>query len=82
MRPLFVLLLSWLTALAGSVSPIDLRCEYGANPLGIDAACPRLFWKLAGGDRGARQTAYRVLVSSNEDLLHRGEGATSGAPAK
>ena len=76
MRPILALLLSWLSAsaLAGSVNPVDLRCEYNVNPLGIDSASPRLFWKLAGADRGARQTAYHVLVASSEDFLRRGQG--------
>jgi hypothetical protein len=76
MRPLLVLLLSWLSAsvLAGSVNPVDLRCEYNVHPLGIDSASPRLFWKLDGGDRGARQTAYHVLAASSEELLRRGQG--------
>jgi len=61
-------------ALAGSVNPIDLRCEYSSSPLGIDVASPRLFWKLEGGDRGARQTAYHILVASSEALLRRNQG--------
>ena len=76
MRPLLILFLPWLTAsaLAASVNPIALRCEYSANPLGIDSTHPRLFWKLEGGERGARQTAYHVLVASSEDRLRRGQG--------
>jgi alpha-L-rhamnosidase len=76
MRPLLFLSLCCFSAgaLAGSVNPVDLRCEYTANPLGIDSARPRLFWKLAGGDRGARQTAYHVVVASSEALLHRSQG--------
>jgi alpha-L-rhamnosidase len=76
MRLLFFLFLSCFGAgaLAGSVNPVDLRCEYIANPLGVDSARPRLFWKLAGGDRGARQTAYHILVASSEALLRRGQG--------
>jgi alpha-L-rhamnosidase len=70
------MLLSCLSAcaLGSSVNPVDLRCEYSVNPLGIDSAAPRLFWKLAGGDRGARQTAYQVLVASSDDLLRRDQG--------
>jgi hypothetical protein len=59
---------------AGRVEPVDLRCEYLVNPLGIDTPQPRLFWKLASPDRGARQTARHLLVASSEELLRRGEG--------
>ena len=76
MRPILPFLFCWLSAcaVASSADPIDLRCEYSANPLGIDSAKPRLFWKLAGDDRGARQTAYHVLVASTEELLRRDQG--------
>ena len=76
MRTLLALIFSCLTAsaLAGSVNPVDLRCEYNVNPLGLDSIRPRLFWKLNGNDRGARQTAYHVLVASSEEMLRRGSG--------
>jgi alpha-L-rhamnosidase len=60
-----------------AVKPDDLRCEYLVNPLGIDAAKPRLCWKLAAlraGDRGLTQTAYQVLVADSEDGLRADEG--------
>src|ERR1043165_8432520 len=45
--------------------PVHLRCNYFDNPLGVHDANPRLSWRLATGDRrGARQTAYRIIVSS------------------
>lgn len=44
--------------------PVELRCEYAGNPLGIDIAQPRLSWKLASQQRGARQTAYQIQVFS------------------
>jgi alpha-L-rhamnosidase len=66
------------TCVAGSVlaadNVTDLRCEYNVNPVGIDAVKPRLFWKLDSPERGARQTAYQVLVASSEDLLRRNAG--------
>ncbi|MEO6873349.1 MAG: family 78 glycoside hydrolase catalytic domain, partial [Opitutaceae bacterium] len=38
------------------------------NPLGVHDATPRLSWKLATGDRrGARQTAYRIVVSTSRN---------------
>lgn len=52
----------------------DLKCEYYANPLGVDVAQPRLFWKLASSGRGARQTAYQILVASSPKLLAQAQG--------
>ena len=64
-----------------AVSLANLRCEYLADPLGIDVARPRLSWVMAeegresevGGQkpeiRGRRQTAYQVLVASTPELL-------------
>jgi alpha-L-rhamnosidase len=52
----------------------DLRCEYLANPLGIDVRTPRLSWRLtpAPGVRG--QSAYRVLVASTPEILRQDRG--------
>jgi alpha-L-rhamnosidase len=49
--------------------PALLRCEYHINPLGIDEPAPRLSWEVQSGERGKRQTAYRILVASNQELL-------------
>lgn len=51
-----------------------LRCEYLAEPLGIDVEKPRLSWELSPGPRGLRQSAYRVLVASTPENLRRGRG--------
>ena len=76
-RRSLVLFLVWLSACApaaSSMKPVDLRCEFNVSPLGIDAARPRLFWKLESAERGARQSAYQVLVASSEDCLRRNQG--------
>ena len=60
-----------------SVQPVELRCEYRANPLGIDVLKPRLSWRLAAADpaaRSLRQSAYRILVSSDAAALREGKG--------
>ncbi len=46
-----------------------LRCEYRVDPLGIDVLAPRLSWLVRDTRRGARQTAYRILVASSPELL-------------
>ncbi len=53
----------------GLLAPLDLRCEYRRDPLGIDALRPRLSWALAADARAQVQSAYRVLVSGSPRLL-------------
>ncbi|UCD30690.1 MAG: family 78 glycoside hydrolase catalytic domain, partial [Planctomycetota bacterium] len=48
-----------------SASVCRLRCEYLTNPLGIDVTEPRLSWIVESGERGVRQAAYRIIVSSS-----------------
>ena len=47
----------------------DLRCEYLRDPLGIDVIKPRLSWKMNKEVNGAKQTAYRITVASDDELL-------------
>ena len=51
-------------------APIHLRCEYHVNPVGIDALRPRLSWEMVDGRRGARQTAYQIVVAHSLEELH------------
>ncbi len=63
-------------AIFSGVDPVDLRCEYLKNPLGLDVKNPRLFWKLEAKDqssRGLSQRAYRIEVASSERLLKLGQ---------
>lgn len=48
---------------------VNPTCEYRTNPLGIDVSVPRLSWQLETTRHGARQTAYRILASSNRETL-------------
>jgi len=76
MRTLLCCLIA-TTMYAAGVHPQQLRCEYRANPQGIDVAEPRLSWILtaaAAKDRGLRQTAYRILVASSSRALEAGTG--------
>ncbi|HWR50042.1 MAG TPA: hypothetical protein VN428_02990 [Bryobacteraceae bacterium] len=65
------------SVLAQPVRAAALKCEYRANPLGIDIPQPRLSWVLEASSpkaRGVRQSAYRILVASNEQMLMAGKG--------
>ncbi len=48
-------------------SPMKLRVDDLANPLGLDHATPRFSWVLQDNGRGAKQTAYQIQVSSKKD---------------
>ena len=60
------------------ISPAYLRCEYLVDPLGIGESAPRLSWIVESGERGQRQTAYRLLVASSEKLPPPGPGRSLG----
>ena len=51
-----------------------LLVDGAADPIGIDAAPPRLSWRLESDARGQRQTAYRVLVASSRAALDKEMG--------
>ena len=60
-----------------TMRPAYLRCEYRVNPLGIDVLHPRLSWVLESirlDERNQRQTAYQILVASNEENLQANKG--------
>ena len=62
----------WLMAVlvasqAAQAAPVHLHCEYRDNPLGIDAAIPRLSWQSDNPERNWRQTAYQIVVTSHSE---------------
>jgi len=71
---LLVLLTNGEALAASNLATATLRCEYKENPLGLDAAHPRLSWILTSSERGQQQTAYQVLVASSESLLKQNTG--------
>lgn len=44
----------------------NLKCEYRTNPLGIDVLQPRFSWQMQTDRQDARQTAYRIVGTSDE----------------
>jgi alpha-L-rhamnosidase len=68
-------LVAAMTALAatGQAGPAGLRVDDLTNPLGIDDATPQMSWQLKDAARGARQTAYEVMVASRPELLAAGK---------
>lgn len=54
--------------------PAQLACEYMINPLGIDAANPRLSWLLQDARAGARQLAYQLFAGTDSLAVSRAKG--------
>lgn len=52
----------------------DLRCEYRTDPMAVDTVRPRLSWVVASPARGARQSAYQILVASSAQTLAADQG--------
>jgi alpha-L-rhamnosidase len=55
-----------ILASASFAAPVHLRCEYLENPLGIDAATPHLSWQSDNTERNWKQSAFEILVASDE----------------
>jgi alpha-L-rhamnosidase len=53
-------------------TPVHLRCEYLANPLGIDKVAPRLSWQSDNSERDWKQASYEILVASDPQRLSAG----------
>jgi alpha-L-rhamnosidase len=54
------------------VSVAALVTEQRSNPLGIDAAAPRLSWQLRSERRGVLQSAYQIQVAESAEALSQG----------
>ncbi|MDR0264224.1 MAG: glycoside hydrolase family 78 protein [Sphingobacterium sp.] len=72
-----ILLITMLYMIAGNAhaqpknncSAVQLTCEHLVNPLGIDAANPRLSWRLDDQRNGALQSAYQLFVGQDSLAL-------------
>lgn len=71
---LIVLFLLVGVQLNAQLSVSNLRCESTTNPLGIEAATPKLSWQLQSKQQNVLQTAYRILVADDEALLKKNIG--------
>ena len=61
-------------AASGAELKVDgLRCEYRAEPLGIDTPQPRLSWRLESAERGQAQTAFQILAAEAPQNLVEGK---------
>jgi alpha-L-rhamnosidase len=60
--------------LAQQLTVANLRCESRSNPLGVDVVHPKLSWELQSKQQSVLQTAYRILVADEENLLKKNIG--------
>src|ERR1035437_3731784 len=58
---------------AAEAGAVELRVDDLKTPLSIDDPAPRLSWQVQYPARGAKQTAYEVLVASRAELLQTGQ---------
>src|SRR5919198_1360226 len=63
----------WGKQVGTALAVTGLRVEYLTDPLGIDAARPRLSWRLTTTERNTVQAAYQLQVARSVTDLARGE---------
>ncbi len=64
-----IMLLTGCSGTGKKLVTYDLTCENLTEALGIGTITPRLGWKSRSPRKGAKQTAYQVLVASSKNLL-------------
>ncbi len=65
---LAVLILHSCADKSSNLSVGDLKCDNVINPTGT-GTLPAFSWSITSGERGARQTAYQVLLDTKPSLL-------------
>lgn len=72
----FVLLFALATFTYGGnhLRVVNLRCDHRETPVTVESQQPQLQWQLLSDERGASQSAYRIIVSGNPALLKKGQG--------
>lgn len=70
-----------LLSTAAFAAPVRLRCDYLANPLGIDSGAPGLSWQSVSTERDWHQTAYEIRVATAAGRLGKPDVWDSGKRA-
>ncbi len=71
-RSIFLTALVYAVSANAAVQVSNPRCEYRANPVGIDVAQPRFDWLLTTTDakaRNIRQTGYQIIAESGGSVV-------------
>ena len=74
LRPVAVLAALCFASLLAHAAPVALQCNYRVTPLGIDTPHPSLSWQSDSAEKNWKQSAYRITVSSTEQLARSGKG--------
>jgi alpha-L-rhamnosidase len=75
MKKTIILLFISLNIFQTNAQTIEkLKCEYQETPMGLEVLNPRLSWQMKATNRGAKQTAYQILVADNEADLKKDIG--------
>ena len=74
MRVITTLLITIFYLQLIAATPVKLKVDYHTKPLGIDNPSPGFSWEIQDLERGAIQSAYRIMVSSTMDKLDKGQG--------
>lgn len=69
----FTILLFTFNVSAQKTTVTALRTEHQQNPLSVDAAAPRLSWKIKSALQNTLQTAYDIRVGTDKNGLTRGK---------
>ena len=72
-KSLSVVIAITILASAAFAAPVHLRCEYLENPLGIDSVRPHLSWQSDNTERNWKQSAYEIVVASDNSNLRAGK---------
>lgn len=62
------------TSVKGPQAPVNLRCEYIKEALGVGRRRPRLSWELGHSEANQYQSAYQIIVADTEATVSGGEG--------
>src|SRR5438046_7504549 len=62
-----------LPATAQTCRAVKLRVNALENPISVDTPQPRFSWQIADSRRGARQTAYRIVVAAFPSRIQNGQ---------
>jgi len=49
--------------------PVNLRCDYRVNPLGIENQKPNLSWQTITSENNWLQSAYQIYVSTSHGVV-------------
>jgi hypothetical protein len=74
LKALLFLFFITATVNAQNLQVANLQCENLKDPLGIDALHPALSWQITSSGNNVMQSAYRLLVSDNQDALQKNTG--------